>query len=170
MAEQFLTLMADFEQPVQEMMGGWYEKLQEAGFDGVQTHGLPYHISIATFPLDQEQEAIEHIRKLAETFAPIEMHMSHMGIFPGGKVLFAAPEWNEKLRKLREGCSWEKEVNGHIWTPHATIMMEEPERICAALPILIRHFRPFVGKLTRLHLCAFWPTREILSVDLAGKQ
>ena len=27
-----------------------------------------------------------------------------------------------------------------------------------------RRGKPFIRKITRLHLCSFWPTREILSV------
>ena len=59
MAEQFLTLMADLDDEAQARMSGWYHSLQEAGFTGVQTPGLPYHISLSTFPLDQEKEAAE---------------------------------------------------------------------------------------------------------------
>lgn len=58
MAEQFLTLMADLDQDSQERMSGWYDTLRDAGFTGIQTPGLPYHISLATFPLEQEDKAI----------------------------------------------------------------------------------------------------------------
>ena len=49
MAGQFLTLMADLDDDSQELMSGWYKELQDAGFKGVQTPGLPFHISLATF-------------------------------------------------------------------------------------------------------------------------
>ena len=52
------------------------------------------------------------------------------------------------------------------WTPHATILIDEPDVICKAMPILLDSFHPFMGKITKLHLCAFWPTREIATVDL----
>ena len=57
MAEQFLTLMADLDNESQQRMAGWYDALKAAGFIGTQTAGLPFHISMATFPLDQESEA-----------------------------------------------------------------------------------------------------------------
>lgn len=94
MAEQFLTLMADLDEESQHLMSGWYDKLKDAGFDGVQTHGLPFHISIASYKLEREKEAVELVKKVAESF------------------------------------------------------------------------HPFYGKIVRLHLCAFWPTREILTIDL----
>ena len=101
MAEQFLTLMADLSDEAQVRMSGWYQSLQEAGFTGVQTPGLPYHISLATFPLDQEKEAAEIARKAAAEFAPVPVHLSHIGMFAGGKVLFAAPEKDAELSVRR---------------------------------------------------------------------
>lgn len=169
MAEQFLTLMADFEQPVQDMIGEWYGALQDAGFPGIQTHGLPFHISMATFPLEREQEAIELTKEVAAAFAPIDLHMSHVGLFPGVRTIFAAPEGNESLMALRRACG-DEPLNGYPWTPHATILMDEKERVYQALPILMERFRPFMGKITHLHLCAFWPTREIITVPLTGKE
>ena len=166
MAEQFLTLMADLDEESQAIMGEWYEKLKKSGFIGTQTPGLPFHISLATFSLDKEQEVIEEMQRLAKEFSTISVHISHIGMFAGGKVLFGAPDMNPpKLFSLREAITVETSEK-FPWTPHATIMIDESETICRALPILLESFHPFVGKITRLHLCAFWPTREIMSVDL----
>ena len=57
MAEQFLTLMADLDSESQARLSGWYNELRNAGFTGVQTPDVPYHISLATFPLDLEEKA-----------------------------------------------------------------------------------------------------------------
>ncbi len=59
MAEKFLTLMADLDDASQERLPGWYGVLEKAGFVGTQTPGLPYHISMASFPLEQEGEIVE---------------------------------------------------------------------------------------------------------------
>ena len=167
MAEQFLTLMADLDQDSQECMSGWYDALKEAGFTGVQTPGLPYHISLAAFPLEQEEQAAEIARKAAAAFAPVPVHISHVGIFAGGKVLFGGPEKSAELAALREACK-PGTPEEYPWTPHATILIDEPDIICAAIPVLMKSFVPFVGRITRLHLYAFWPTREIAAVELAG--
>ena len=68
MAEEFLTLMADLDGGAQARMAAWYGALREAGFTGKQTPGLPYHISLATFPLGKEQEAVEIMRKAGAAF------------------------------------------------------------------------------------------------------
>lgn len=166
MAEQFLTLMADLDDASQALMHAWSEQLKKTGFIGTQTPGLPFHISLAAFSLDKEKEVICEMHRLAKAFSAIPVHMSHIGIFAGGKVLFCAPDMNTpQLLAVREAISVEP-CEKFPWTPHATIMIDEPETICKALPHLLETFHPFRGRITRLHLCAFWPAREIMSVDL----
>ena len=168
MAEQFLTLMADLDEASQTRMGEWYQSLQEAGFLGTQTP-LPYHISLSTFPLEKEREAVELMQKAASAFSPIPVHISHIGIFPGGRVLFGAPERSAALTALHEACD-SGAPQPYPWTPHATLLIDKPETVCAAVPVLVRSFTPFVGTIVRLHLCAFWPTREIAAIPLTGDQ
>lgn len=165
MAEQFLTLMADLDDASQEIMSGWYNTLKEAGFTGIQTPGLPHHISLATFPLEKEQEVVALMKKVAAEVTPVEVHISHVGMFAGGKVLFGAPDMSPELTSLHEACAKET-MQQYPWTPHATILIDEPETVSTAVPVLMKSFCPFVGKITRLHLCAFWPTREITTVEL----
>ena len=169
MAEQFLTLMADLDDEAQARMSGWYHSLQEAGFTGVQTPGLPYHISLSTFPPDREMEAAEIARKAVVEFAPVPVHLSHIGLFAGGKVLFAAPEKDAELAALQEACR-SGALQQYPWTPHATVLIDEPETVFAAIPVFVKSFVPFTARITRLHLCAFWPTREIGSFNLEGKR
>ena len=169
MAEQFLTLMADLDDEAQARMSGWYHSLQEAGFNGVQTPGLPYHISLSTFSLEQEKEAAEIARKAAAEYAPVPVHLSHIGLFAGGKVLFAAPEKDGELAALQAACR-SGAPQQYPWTPHATILIDEPETVLAAMPVFLKAFVPFTARITRLHLCAFWPTREIGSFILEGKR
>ena len=168
MAEQFLTLMADLDEDSRQRLSGWYDALKSAGFTGTQTPGLPYHISMATFPTGQEKEAVETAKRAAAEFSPVSVHYSHIGMFAGGRILFAAPERNPGLDLLHEACR-SPEPQQYPWTPHTTVLIDEPETVHAALPLFIRSFAPFAGKIVRLHLCAFWPTREILSVNLAGR-
>jgi len=166
MAEQFLTLMADFDNESQKKMEGWYELLKQSGFKGTQTPNLPYHISLAYFSVEKEKEVTAEMHKLAQQFAPIPVHISHLGLFSGGKVLFGAPDMNPSgLLSLREAIQTDP-MDHYPWTPHATILIDEPETVQRALPVLMKSFSPFLGTITQLHLCAFWPTREIASVML----
>ena len=166
MAEQFLTLMADLDDESQKRMADWYDELKQHGFVGKQTPDVPYHISLASFSLDKEKEVAEEVEKLAGQFAPIPVHFSHIGMFAGGSVLFSAPDMNPSgLLALHDAIRTET-IDRHPWTPHSTILLDEPETIQKALPIFIKSFRPFLATVTRLHLCAFWPTREIAAAEL----
>ena len=169
MAESFLTLMADYDMVSQFRLDGWYNALQHAGFTGTQTPNLNHHISLATFPLEEEAAAIELTQRVSAEFGPLEVHISHIGLFAGGRVLFATPDLTPALSALQHACANDQPlVHGHPWTPHTTMLIDAPERICAALPILLDKFEPFHARINRLHLCAFWPTREIINVELTG--
>lgn len=165
MAEQFLTLMADLDDESQKRLTSWYHILQKEEFTGTQTPGIPYHISLSTFPLDQEEKAVEIAQKAAAEFTPVSVHFSHIGLFAGGKILFAAPEKDSELIALHEACKSDAPQQ-HPWTPHTTLLIDEPDAVYAALPFVMKAFTPFVANITRLHLCAFWPTREIMSCEL----
>ena len=71
MAESFLCLMADLDEGVQKNMTAWYEELQKEGFTGTQTPNLPYHISLATYPLEMEDEVLANVKKVASEFSQI---------------------------------------------------------------------------------------------------
>lgn len=168
MAEKFLALMADLDENTQAQMSEWYKALQDAGFKGVQTPDLPYHITMAILPLDMEKEAVGRMQKVALEFSEFPVHLSHMGMFAGGRVLFAAPERDAALNALHEALEFDVPQE-YSWTPHATIIIDEPETIQSALPLVVKSFTPVMGKITRLHLCAFQPKREIASFDLRNK-
>ena len=170
MAESFLTLMADYDTASQFRMDEWYSAIQRAGFTGTPTPGLNHHISLATFPLEAEEEAIALTKQIAANFAPVDVHVSHVGLFAGSRVLFAAPDMSPALTALQRACAGERPVNGYPWMPHTTMLMDTPANIAAALPTLMEKFEPFRGMITHLHLCAFWPTREILRVELTGER
>ena len=167
MAEEFLTLMADFDGESQARMSAWYSSLKEAGFSGTQTPGLPFHFSLASFPLEREREAEARMKEIAARFPAFPVHISHIGLFAGGRVLFGAPERNRMLDALHDEFEPEPDP-ARPWTPHATILIDEPSAVFRAIPVLAESFRPFVGTVVRLHLCAFWPTREIACAELTG--
>lgn len=169
MAESFLTIMAEYRESDQRKISVWRDALINAGFTGNQTPGLRHHISLATWSLDREAEAIEAVKNAAARFAPVDIAIRHVGVLPGGRTLVAAPDMSPQLSALQAACG-DIIVHGYPWLPHTTMLMDEPEQIAAALPILMKHFVPLSAKVNCLRLCAFWPTREIACVELTGKE
>lgn len=168
MAEQFLTLMAEYSDTDQQRISIWYDALQNAGFRGSQTPGLRHHISLSTFPLDREAEAIRLTRQVAAQFGPVPVAIRHIGVMPGGKVLFAAPDTTPELLALQRAAS-QGDVSAFPFLPHTTLLIDTLETIATALPTLVKHFTPLPATIDRLRLCAFWPTREIVEVKLEGE-
>ena len=169
MAESFLTIMAEYCEEDQRRISVWYDALQKAGFTGQQTPGLRHHISLASYPLEKEAEAVEIIRRAGQRFAPVDVAIRHIGVLPGGETLVAAPDMSPKLSALQEACG-DRVVHGYPWLPHTTMLIDETETLAAALPTLMKHFTPIPARIDRLRLCAFWPTREIACVELTGKE
>ena len=77
--------------------------------------------------------------------------------------MFVAPDTNYKLLELKERFG-----DSYDWTPHTTMIIDDPDTIFEALPLVMKEFTAFEGKVTSLHLYEFFPTRHILTVDLEG--
>ncbi len=169
MAESFLTLMAEYCEEDQKRISVWYDALQNAGFTGTQTPGLQHHISLATFPLEREADAIRVTQEAAARFAPRIAAIRHIGVMPGGKVLFAAPDMSPELTAIQRACG-DKVINGYLWLPHTTLLIDSQEAVGSALPTLMQHFTPIAARIDRLRLCAFWPKREVCVAELRGKE
>lgn len=88
-----------------------------------------------------------------------DITFSHIGIFAGSKVLFVAPDPNNSLFALKENFG-----SSFNWTPHTTMLIDEPNIIFDALPIVAENFSAFQGELQNIHIYEFWPTRHIMSL------
>lgn len=163
MSEKRLFVLAGFDEETETQLSGWQKDLYAQGFKGSQTKHIPPHFTLDNFPLDREQQLKILLTELAEAQNSVSVLFSHIGIFPGGKVLFAAPDCNRELLAL-------KETFGHSygWTPHATMLVDTSEEIARAFPVFQQAFAPFDGTVTSLHLYEFFPVRHILSVTLSG--
>jgi 2'-5' RNA ligase len=161
MENKFLCLMAGYDDHTEHYLAGIQKKLYAVGLTGQHTKNIPQHITLQTYPTEQEGEVVQRLQKIAAETECFDVCFSHIGIFTGGKVLFIAPDKDTDLIALKErfGPSFD-------WTPHTTMLIDEPENIQKALPLVMQAFASFNGKVTSLHLYEFWPTRHILTVAL----
>ena len=153
--------MAGYDDHTEHYLAGIQKKLYAVGLTGQHTKNIPQHITLQTYPTEQEGEVVQRLQKIAAETKCFDVCFSHIGIFTGGKVLFIAPDKDTDLIALKErfGPSFD-------WTPHTTMLIDEPENIQKALPLVMQAFASFNGKVTSLHLYEFWPTRHILTVAL----
>lgn len=159
MENKALYVMAGYDDETENHLAGIQNKLYDAGFTGTHTKNIPQHITLCSYPVEQEEMLKEKLSTIAEKFAAFDICFTHVGIFGGGNVLFIAPDKNKKLIELGELFG-----NTYGWPPHTTMLIDEPENIKRALPMVLNEFSQFSGKVTSLHLYEFWPTRPILTV------
>ena len=166
MADKALYILAGYDEETDKRLTDMQNKLFEQGFSGVQTTGIPQHITLGSYPIEQEAYMKQLLEDMAKGTKPVEVSFNHVGLFVGARVLFAAPDISRELLGLRE--SFGETCDVFDWTPHNTIIIDEPETVYKALPFVIDDFVPFKGMITELHLYEFFPARHILSVKLNG--
>lgn len=159
MSDKALYVLAGYDDITEMHLANIQNKLYEHGFTGTHTKNIPQHITLGSFPTEKEPELINLLRELSMEVPSFEVTFNHIGIFGGARVLFAAPDPNDQLLKLKERFG-----ESYNWTPHTTMLIDNPDVIYKALPIVMENFAAFKGRITALHLYEFFPTRHILSV------
>ena len=154
-----LYVLAGFDGKTEKKLSNIQNKLYEHGFSGTQTKNIPLHITLGSFSTDKEKELIDFLQKLSKQVDSFEVNLSHVGIFCGSRVIFVAPDCNRNLLELKENFG-----DSYGWTPHTTMLIDNPDVIHEALPAVMKEFTPICGKVTTLYLYEFFPTRHILTV------
>lgn len=163
-ADKILCVLAGYDAQTEQYLAELQQSLYDRGFVGTQTKDIFMHITLGTFAPADEEMLIEQMKVAAADFSSIDVTFNHIGIFGGSRVLFAAPDPNTKLLALKE-CF----VSSDNWTPHTTMLIDEPETIFRAAPVVANGFKAFRGRVESLHLCEFWPTRPIYSIPLKAQ-
>lgn len=152
-------MLGIFDSDTQQVLKEHQDAILQAGFTGQQTMGIPFHVTLGTFPPDCREELESRLNGLKmERF---EVYFNHMGMFEGQKVLFIAPDVSGELLALKETFSDEKG-----WTAHTTMLIDERENTLKAMEILGKRFRRFTGRMERVGLWEFFPARELMVKSL----
>lgn len=164
MADKNLYVLAGLDDASSEYLDGLQQKLYEAGFVGTHTKNIPAHITLGMYPCNEEEALKLRMKDIADRRRPVDISYSHMGIFGrGGHVLFAAPDISEELLGLKEEFG-----PGDDWTPHSTLLIDENDAVAKAVALLSGDFSEFRGRIDKLYLYEFFPTRFICRYDLGG--
>lgn len=155
--------MAGYDETTEITLSTMQQRLYDNGFVGNQTKNLLQHITLGTFETDQEKTLITLVEKAALESCQFDITFNHIGIFGGSSVLFVAPDPNPMLLKLKEYFG-----DPFNWTPHTTMLMDKPEVIYKALPLVADNFSAFQGQVQSVHLYEFWPARHICSYPLVA--
>ena len=157
--DKFLCVLGIYDEDTQRVLNEYQQAVLREGFTGRQTMGIPFHVTLGTFPMDRQAELGEKLRRLS--MEPIQAYFNHMGLFEGQQVLFLAPDVNRELLALKEAFNDEKG-----WTAHTTILIDEREKTLRGLEILGERFRRFSGRIERVALYAFFPAEKLAEKEL----
>ena len=160
MTDKSLYLIAQFDKITQEILAGYYDALQLNGFIGNQTKNIPYHFTLGRKDIDCEKQLAYDLNRICENTDCIDIHLSHIGLF-GLNVLFISPDMNFELLTLQQKFFPNCGNGAYKWTAHATLLIDEPEVILEAIPIVTKNFKPFKARIESIGLYEFFPIRFI---------
>lgn len=160
MEEKSLYILAQFDKATQEILTGQYDILRQSGFAGNQTKNIPYHFTLYKKDTKCEKQLLADLEKICANTACIDIHLSHVGLF-GLDVLFIAPDMNFELLTLQQNFVSHCGSGAYNWTAHATLLIDEPEKILKALPLVTKNFKPFKDRIESVALYEFFPMRFV---------
>ncbi|MBL4936969.1 2'-5' RNA ligase [Clostridium sp. YIM B02515] len=164
MKDKFLCVMAHYDKETELRLKKIQNLLLDNGFVGKQTANIPYHITLGSFNVSQEQLVKEKVKKASKEFHGFNVKLNNIGLF-GLDVLFIAPSVNYELLNLQQyfDNNYADELE---WTAHTTILIDDRKTIQSALPYVADDFNSFTGKIESISLYEFWPSRFILKENL----
>ena len=165
MSEKFLCIIATFDEETSKGMKEIYHTINEVGIIGKQTPNLPHHITLAYFDTSREDEIKELLQEVCARTKSFDLSFNHIGLF-GLKVLFLAPDVNYELLELHKELDRDGVKSSQGWTAHTTILIDEPEIIQKALPLVTQNFKQLNGRVESVSLYEFFPTRFITKINL----
>jgi 2'-5' RNA ligase len=166
MEDKSLYVLAGYDYQTEKRLAGMQNKLYEQGFDGVQTKNIPMHFTLGSYDTEREEELKERLKEIGKNLPAFEVSFNHIGLFksPETEVLFVAPDVSKKMLELKDRFLDCKDI--FDWSAHTTLLIDRPDEIQRAIPVVMDDFYPLKGKVTTLYLYEFWPTRHILTIDL----
>ena len=155
--------MAVFDDETQEKLAGIQSKIIENVGCGTQTMGIPFHLTLGSYPADKEREVVAQIEKIASLAKPFEVLLVEYSNF-SDRVLFLEPTRPRELIELRKAfeCDY---ANGFDWVPHATLFCDEADNVMKAKSYLPEISEPIRTKIVGIELGEFFPPKKITRID-----
>ena len=156
--DKFLTVYAVLDQNTQEILQALQNRILQKHPNGTQTMGIPFHISLGSFPLEEKNALIQKIGNVIEEVDSFEIGISGVDHFDHS-VIFAVPQENKMVTQLHEIFNGNYS-DGYAWHPHITLYCgakEEGEQILRELS-----FPSMKAQIVGLQLGEFFPTKIIL--------
>ncbi|MDE7264313.1 MAG: 2'-5' RNA ligase family protein [Anaeroplasmataceae bacterium] len=149
--KKFLTLYAVLDEATQEKLTQLQNEIIKHYPKGTQTMGIPFHISLGSFPVDKKEELLKRLSSYsANSFSLQLTKLNHFD----KHVLFAEPTMPASLVRLHHDFEGNYS-DGFDWCPHVTLYCGTEEEVEALLHQL--KFQPMKTSVVGLELGEFFP-------------
>lgn len=159
MKDKFLTVYAVFDDETQKILKSYQDEIFLNGIKGSQTMGIPFHISLGSFKLEEKDNLIAELDNLTKDIKPFNLELKKIGNF-ANKVLFIEPDISKELLNIQKLFDNNYADSKFSWHPHATIFIDEAG-FENANTILKQNFKPFTAKIVGIQLGEFFPAKII---------
>lgn len=166
MQDKQLYVMAQLDKKTCEAMRRIYNHLRELGIESKRLPKAPFHITLGAYELDQEENLKKRVEEVCRALPCFPLSYNHIGLF-GLNVLFFGPDVNRELLALEQPFRQDR-IQMHEWTAHTTLLMDEPEVILKAVPVVAEEFHGFHAMIESVSLYEFWPSRQVCECQLKG--
>ena len=168
-----LYLVAELDNNFQNKFNELYQIILENGIIGVQTNDIPYHITLCSFQIDDENIVLNLMDKIKEQFNKINIAFSGFGLF-GLNVLYLNPCFNKYLMELYNFANRKSLDKNNEFSAHATLLIDSPENILKILPKINEKFNEFnkgkynafTGQIENIGVYEFSPLKFIKKIEL----
>lgn len=160
--------MAVFDNKTQEALAKIQADLIERISQGTQTMGIPFHLTLGSYPTNSADTVVEKIKRVAMSSRSFNVQLVAYKTF-SDKVLFLEPTVTEELLILRKSfeCDY---ANGFAWVPHATVFCGDEDEVKKAQAILPEIREPICAQIVGIELGEFFPARKIIRIDFKDQE
>ena len=155
--------MAVFDDKTQKALAKMQADIIEKVSEGTQTMGIPFHLTLGSYPTDSVDAVVEKIKRVAAVSNSFDVQLVAYKTF-SDRVLFLEPTVPEELLALRK--SFENDyANGFEWVPHATLFCGNEDEVRKAKALLPEMKEPIYAQIAGIELGEFFPARKIIRID-----
>ena len=161
--KKFLTVMAVFDDETQKSLTKMQAMLIKSIGNGTQTMGIPFHLTLGSYPTDAVDNVVDSIKQAATISKSFAVEFVSYKTF-ADRVLFLEPTVPEELLMLRKSfeCDY---ANGFDWVPHATLYCGNEDEVRRAKALLPEIDKPICARIVGIELGEFFPAKKIIRIN-----
>ncbi|MDE7296924.1 MAG: 2'-5' RNA ligase family protein [Clostridia bacterium] len=161
--EKFLTVYAVLDETTQSELTQLQSRILKKYPQGTQTMGIPFHISLGSFPVSEREDLVRRIEDCIKESSSFPIKLRTLGHF-NYSVIFVEPEINDRLVELHKHFEGNF-ADGFSWHPHVTLYCGKEED---GIKILNEFsFEKKTAQIVAIELGEFFPTKIIMNGKLA---